>query len=106
MRVEVRAFGNAPMLVRGYFSVVGSVLVAMLFVADATLDQNSSPVIVTSQRTGLPESHNAIAAASDARPVSWPTRDDIMPAPAPDMTSQSVLAAQPKSAPDEASAKI
>ena len=96
------------MPVLGYFVVVGSVLVALLFVADATLEKNSSPVIATSQRTGLPESHyhNAISESGDAQPVSWPTRGNTTPAPAPDMTSQSVLAAQPKSAPDEAPAKI
>src|SRR5262249_13470439 len=45
------------MLVLGHVAVVGSVLIALLFVADATLDKNSSPVIVTSQRMGLPEPH-------------------------------------------------
>jgi hypothetical protein len=39
------------MPVLAFFAVVGSVLVALLFAADATLE-NSSPVIVTSQRTG------------------------------------------------------
>ena len=84
------------MLVLSYFAVVGSALVALLFVADATLEKNSSPVIVTSQRTGLPESHydNAIKTLTTT------------PAPAPDMTSQAVVTAQPKSAPDEGLAKI
>jgi hypothetical protein len=86
------------MRILGYFAVVGSVLVALLFVADATLEKNSSPVIVTSQRTGLPapryDNANAIKTATTE------------PAPAPDMTSQAVLDAQPKSAPDEALAKI
>src|SRR5215467_16150536 len=80
------------MLVLGYLAVVGSALVALLFVADATLEKNSSPVIVTSQRTGLPAPHygnaNAIKTLTTA------------PAPAPDMTSQAVLAAAPKPAPD------
>jgi hypothetical protein len=82
------------MPVLAFFAVVGSVLVALLFAADATLE-NSSPVIVTSQRTGLPvpRYHNAIKTLATA------------PAPAPDMTSQAVLDAQPKSAP-EALAKI
>ena len=81
------------MPVFAFFAVVGSVLVALLFAADATL--NSSPVIVTSQRTGLPvpQYHNAIKTLTTA------------PAPAPDMTSQAVLDAQPKSVP-EALAKI
>jgi hypothetical protein len=84
------------MLVFGYLAVIGSALVALLFVADATLEKNSSPVIVTSQRTGLPESHyhNALKTLTTA------------PAPAPDMTSQAVLAAQPKSASDNALPKI
>jgi hypothetical protein len=69
-------------------------LIALLFVADATLEPGS-PVIVTSQRSGLPE----------------PRRPDVIqtltirPVPAPDMTSQAELAAQPKSPPD-ALAKI
>ena len=79
------------MPVLAFFAVVGSVLIALLFVADATLD-NGSPAIVTSQRTGLPAPHygnaNAIKTLTTA------------PAPAPDMTSQAVLAAQPKSTPD------
>jgi hypothetical protein len=72
-------------------AVVGLVLVALLFVADATL----RPVIVTSQRSGPPKPWHpgAIQTLTTA------------PAPAPDMTSQAVLAAQPKSAP-EAPAKI
>jgi len=84
------------MLVLGYLAVVGSALVALLFVADATLEKNSSPVIVTSQRTGLPESHYHHASKTLA----------TAPAPAPDMTSEAVLAAQPKSASDDALAKI
>jgi hypothetical protein len=85
------------MPVLAFFAVVGSVLIALLFVADATLD-NGSPAIVTSQRTGLPAPHygnaNAIKTLTTA------------PAPAPDMTSQAVLAAQPKSATTEAPAGI
>jgi hypothetical protein len=82
------------MPVVAFFAVVGSVLFALLFVADATLE-NSSPAIVTSQRTGLPvpRYHTAI------KTLTTPS------APAPDMTSQAVLSAQPKSASD-ALAKI
>jgi hypothetical protein len=82
--------GNAPMPVLAFFAVVGSVLLALLFVADATLEQSGSPVIVTSQRTGLPAPRydNAI------KPLTTGS------APAPDMTSQAVLAAQPKSVSD------
>jgi hypothetical protein len=81
------------MPVLAFFAVVGSVLFALLFVADATLE-DSSPAIVTSQRTGLPAPryHTAI------KTLTTPS------APAPDMTSQAVLA-QPQSASD-ALAKI
>ena len=79
------------MPILAFFSVVGSVLVALLFLADATLE-NTSPAIVTSQRTGLPtpryDNANAIKTLVTAT------------APAPDMTSQAVLAAQPKSEPE------
>src|SRR5262245_49775222 len=77
------------MPVLAFFAVVGSVLFALLFVADATLE-SSSPAIVTSQRTGLPAPryHNAIKTLTTAS------------APAPDMTSQAVLEAQPKSVSD------
>ena len=74
-----------------FLTVVGLALVVLLLVADATL----KPVIVTSQRSGPPKPWHpgAIQTLTTA------------PAPAPDMTSQAVLAAQPKSAP-EAPAKI
>src|SRR5262245_18859204 len=71
-------------------SVVGLVLTALLFVADAKLKKSSLPAIVTSQRTGLPEPqyHNARRTLTNT------------PAPSPDMTSPTILAAQPKSAPN------
>ena len=74
------------MPVLAFFAVVGFALIALLFVADATLER-SSPVIVTSDRIGLPERWHSdtIQTLTTA------------PAPAPDMTSQAVLAAQPKS---------
>jgi hypothetical protein len=78
------------MPVLAFFAAVGSVLVALLFVADAMLE-NTSPVIVTSQRTGLP------APRYHANAVRAPT---TALAPAPDMTSQDVRAAQPKSGSD------
>ena len=64
-----------------FFAVAGSVLIALLFLADATLEKSDSPVIATSQRSGLPE--------SSYRP------DDVqilttVPAPAPDMRSEAV----------------
>jgi len=72
-----------------FLAVAGLVLIALLFVANATLEKGSPP-IVTSDRIGLPQ--------------PWHT-DDVRtlastPAPAPDMTSQAVLSAQPKSASD------
>ena len=42
------------MPVLAFLAVVGFALIALLFVADATLER-SSPVIVTSDRVGLPE---------------------------------------------------
>jgi len=78
------------MPVFAFFAVVGSVLVALLFLADGTLEQSGSPVIVTSQRIGLPAPRydNAIKRLTTGS------------APAPDMTSQAVVAAQPKSVSD------
>jgi len=76
-----------------FLAVVGLALIALLFIADATLEPGS-PAIVTSQRSGLPEPqyHNATRTLINA------------PAPPkPDMTSQAV--AQSHSAPD-ATAKI
>jgi hypothetical protein len=70
-----------------FLAVVGLALIALLFVADATL-KPGSPAIVTSQRSGLPEPQYHTAART------------LTNTSAPDMTSQAVLAAQPKSAPD------
>jgi len=68
-----------------YFAVVGSALIALLFVTDATLEKGAQ-AIVTTQRVGLPESH-----------LPDPTRNlTSTPAPAPDMTSPLVLVAAPK----------
>ena len=71
-----------------FLAVVALVLVAFLFVADATLE-NGPPPIVTSERSGLPKPW---------RPDTIQTHT-AAPAPAPDMSSQAVLAAQPKSGP-------
>jgi hypothetical protein len=76
------------MPVFAFFAVVGFALIALLFIADATLER-SSPVIVTSERIGLPKPWH---------PDTIQTFTTA-PAPAPDMTSQAVLAAQPKSEP-------
>ena len=80
-----------------YFAVVCSVLIALLFVADATLEKGT-PAVVTSQY-GLPKRP---VVTSDQYGLEKPWRPDpkqilaAVPAPAPDMTSPLVLAAQPK----------
>ena len=80
-----------------YFAVVGSVLIALLFVAGATLEKGTRAV-VTSQY-GLPKRP---VVTSDQYGLEKPWRPDpkqilaAVPAPAPDMTSPLVLAAQPK----------
>jgi len=68
--------------------VAGLALVALLFVANATLEP-ASPVMV-GQRYGLSESRH---------PNPIPTLT-VTPAPAPDMKSQAVLVAQPRLEPD------
>jgi len=77
-----------------FLAVVGLVLIGLLFVADATLE-NGPPPIVTSDRTGLPKPW---------RPDGVKTMTTA-PAPAPDMSSEAVLSAQPKTGHD-ASARI
>src|SRR5262249_17661749 len=76
-----------------FLAVAGLVLTALLFVADDKLAKSSSPAIVTSQRTGLPEPryHNTIKIFTET------------PTPAPDMNSEAVLTAQPKSEPNHKS---
>lgn len=74
-----------------FFVMAGWVLVALLFVADATLESGSPP-IVTSTRVGLPEPWHPNTAGALT----------TTPAPAPDMSSKAVPSAQPS----EASAKI
>ncbi len=77
------------MRVLALLGVVSFILVALLFVADATLER-SSPMMVTNNRIGLPEPWHpdAIKTLTNA------------PAPTPDMASQAVLSAQPKSEPE------
>jgi len=71
-----------------FLAVAGLALIAMLFLADATLEKDGSPVIVTSQRSGLPESpHNS---SDNIRILT------TAPAPEPDMTLQAVRDAQPR----------
>jgi hypothetical protein len=79
---------SVAMPILTYFAVAGSVLVALLFVVGPTLE-NGTRAVVTSDRVGLPkpwhpDSIKTLVAA---------------PAPAPDMTSPLVLAAQPKDQP-------
>ena len=76
-----------PILV--YLVAVGSVLIALMFVTNATLEKGG-PAIVTTQRVGLPESQ-----------LTNPTQIlTSTPAPAPDMTSPLVLVAEPKVQPE------
>ena len=72
-----------------YFAVVGSVLVALLFAADATLTKSETPVVVTSSLYGMPKPWQPDPTQTLAS----------TPAPAPDMSSEAVLAAAPKTQP-------
>ena len=76
----------------GFLAVAGLALIALLFVADAALEKSDSPVIATSQRSGLPDS----ALHSDKTNILT-----IAPAPEPDMTLPVVRDAQPKPAPQD-----
>ena len=71
-----------------YFAVVGSVMVALLFAADATLPKQG-PAVVSSDFYGIPKPW---------RPEPQQTLV-ATPAPAPDMTSEPVQTAMPKAAP-------
>jgi hypothetical protein len=86
--VELRGW-SAAMPIFKFLVVTGFALITLLFAANAMLEPGSPPII-TSQRTGLPEPryHNAARTLTTA------------PAPAPDMTSQAVRDAQPKSVPE------
>ena len=73
------------MPIYSYFAIVGSVLVALLFVADATLEK-SGPLPFNNESVGLPkpwqpDSKNSVLTA--------------MPALEPDMTSAAVRDAMP-----------
>ena len=71
-----------------FLAAAGLALLALLFVADATLKRGSPP-IATSSRVGLPDRWRSDAIQVLTSP----------PAPMPDMTSPTVLSAQPKIAP-------
>jgi hypothetical protein len=75
------------MPVLAFLAVAGLALIALLFVADAALENDGSPVIVTSQRSGLPESSHR---SDNIHTLT------TAPSPAPDMTLQAVRDAQPK----------
>lgn len=81
------------MPVLAFLAAAGLALIALLFLADATLEKDGSPVIATSQRSGLPESSHH----PDKIPILT-----MAPAPEPDMTSKIVHDAQPKPAPQDA----
>ena len=68
-----------------FLAVAGLALIALLFFADAALEKSDSPVIATSQRSGLPESS-----------LRFDKIHTTAPPPAPDMTSQAVRDAQPR----------
>src|ERR1700759_4769106 len=73
-----------------YLVGVGAALVALLFVADATLPKSNAPVVATSSLYGLPQ--------------PWkpdPDRAALLatPAPAPDMNSEAAQAAVAKTEP-------
>lgn len=74
------------MPILSYFAVVGSALVALLFVADVTLEKRTTPLIVTSEFVGLPKAYQHVNVGS---------RLVTAPAPAPDMESAAVKAAMP-----------
>jgi hypothetical protein len=76
------------MPVIAFLAWVGLSLVALLFVADATL-VDQGPAIVVSQRIGLPEPWHP-----DPDPAQTPTPNLT---PTPDMTSQPVISNQPVS---------
>ena len=72
-----------------YFAVVGSVMMALLFAADATLTKSATPVIATSSIYGMPKPWHPDPTQTLA----------ATPAPAPDMASEAVLTAAPKAEP-------
>ena len=86
--VELRGW-SAEMPIFKFLVVTGFALITLLVAANAMLEPGSPPII-TSQRSGLPE----------PRPYNAARTLTTAPAPAPDMTSQDVRDAQPKSVPE------
>jgi hypothetical protein len=74
-----------------FLATIGIALIALLFVADATLER-SLPVMLTSDRVGLPERWHP-----DTIQIFTTA---IAPEPEPDTTSPPALAARPKPEPD------
>lgn len=80
-----------------YFVVAGSVMIALLFFMGAPPEKGTRRAMVISDVQSLP---------MPWRPDRKQVLSDAVPAPAPDMTSPLVLAAQPKDqSPSEALAK-
>ena len=75
-----------------FLAVAGLALIALLFLADATLEKDGPSVIATSQRSGLPESSPH---SGDIRILT------TAPGPEPDMTLPAVRDAQPKREADD-----
>ena len=71
-----------------FLASVGLALVALLFAANAILPDNG-PVVVVSERIGLPEPWHP-----EPDPISPPT---FAPIPAPEITSQALISTQPAS---------
>jgi hypothetical protein len=84
-----------------YFAVMGSVLVALLFAADATLDKRG-PQRSSSEFAGLPKAWHA----ADWQPETKTPVLVVTPAPAPDMKSEAVVAAAPPIAKVQAAAAV
>ena len=80
-----RSLAGMPMPIFTYVAVVGSVLIALMFVVNPMLEKGTRAVI-TSDRVGLPKSWHPDSIQTLA----------AAPAPAPDMMSPLVLAAAPK----------
>ncbi|MGB8562200.1 MAG: hypothetical protein WCD83_02145 [Pseudolabrys sp.] len=80
-----RSLAGLAMPIFTYVAVVGSVLIALLFVVNPMLEKGTRAV-VTSDRVGLPKPWHPDSIQTLA----------ATPAPAPDMMSPLVLAAAPK----------
>ena len=80
-----RSLAGMAMPIFTYVAVVGSVLIALMFVVNPMLEKGTRAVI-TSDRVGLPKSWHPDSIQTLA----------AAPAPAPDMMSPLVLAAAPK----------